>query len=45
MEPEDSLLCSQNCAIGYCPKPDEFYPHPPIPLLCYPICHYPTIHT
>jgi len=22
MEPEDSLLCSQNCAIGYCPKPD-----------------------
>jgi len=22
MEPEDSLLCSQYCAIWYCPKPD-----------------------
>jgi hypothetical protein len=28
MEPEGSLLCSQEPAIGPYPKPDEFSPHP-----------------
>jgi hypothetical protein len=44
MKPEDSLPCSQNCAIGYCPKPEKFYPNPPIPLLYYQIYNYPTIY-
>jgi len=29
MEPEGSLLCSQEPAIGHYPEPDEFSPHLP----------------
>jgi hypothetical protein len=29
MEPEDSLSCSQEPAIGPYPEPDESNPHPP----------------
>jgi hypothetical protein len=29
MEPEDSLLCSQEPAAGLCPEPDESSPYPP----------------